>query len=297
MADVNYAQQYSQALAQSYPYVLNYGALYATPNNNRYRITNADTIQIPVLATGGRVDGDVTTIGSFARNFTNTWETKQLVNHRKFSTLVHPTDIDRTNMITSITNITQVFNQEHKFPEMDAYCISKIYADWTAQTMTADSTVLTTDNILSVFDDLMLKMSEARVPENGRILYVTHTVNKMLKQAKELERSLDVKDAGTMINRRVTDIDNVTVIPVPSKLMKTAYDFTNDWKVGATAKQINMFLVYPDSVITPVSYSFSGLDAPTAKSEGKYIYFEESFEDVFILNQKKNGIQFNITTA
>ena len=39
MAVLNYATQYSQALAQAFPFVLNFGALYSTPNNGRYRVT------------------------------------------------------------------------------------------------------------------------------------------------------------------------------------------------------------------------------------------------------------------
>ena len=58
-----------------------------------------------------------------------------------------------------------------------------------------------------------------------------------------------------------------------------------------------MFLVHPSAVITPVSYSFSQLDQPSAGSEGKYIYFEESFEDAFILNKKAGAIQYNITAS
>ena len=58
-----------------------------------------------------------------------------------------------------------------------------------------------------------------------------------------------------------------------------------------------MCLIHPLAVITPVSYQFSQLDEPSAGSEGKYVYFEESFEDVFILNKKKNAIQFNVTAA
>lgn len=295
MADLNYAEAYSQALAQEFPYTLNFGALYNTPNNNRYRFLNAKTIEIPVISTTGRVDGDRDTIGDFARNFENTWEPKELTNHREWSTLVHPMDIDQTNMAVSITNITQVFNEEQKFPEMDAYTVSKIYADWTAQGMTANTTTLTADNILATFDALMQNMTEARVPENGRYLYVTPAISTMLKQAKEIERSLDVKDAGTSINRRVSDIDMVQVVTVPSALMQTAYDFTQGWKKGSTALQINMFLVHPLSVITPVKYTYSNLKAPDASTKGKYLYFEESFEDVFILNNKKDGIQFNIT--
>ena len=58
MAAINYATQYSNALAQAYPYVLNFGALYATPNNGRYRWINAKTIETPNLSVGVRVDAD-----------------------------------------------------------------------------------------------------------------------------------------------------------------------------------------------------------------------------------------------
>jgi hypothetical protein len=77
--------------------------------------------------------------------------------------------------------------------------------------------------------------------------------------------------------------------------MKTLYNFSQDWAVAPSADQINMFLVHPLAVITPVSYTFSRLDQPSAMSEGKYVYYEESFEDAFILNKKAGAIQYNIT--
>lgn len=295
MAALNYAKQYSQALANQFPYVLNFGALYATPNNGRYRIVNAKTIEIPTLTTTGRVNADRDTIGVAARNYDNAWEPKTLTNQRKWSTLVHPMDIDQTNQVASIANITKTFNEFQKFPEMDAYTISKIYADWSAQSMAADTTVLSVNNILETFDTLMLNMDNARVPANGRILYVTHEVKTMLKQAQGLTRNFDVQGNNENVNRIVSRLDEVQVIGVPATLMKTAYNFTTGWAVADTAKQINMMLVHPLVVITPVSYTFAQLESPSALSEGKYVYYEESFEDVFILNQQKHGIQFNIT--
>lgn len=291
---MNYATQYSRALAQAFPYVLNFGALYNTENNNVYRWVNAKTIEIPSISTTGRIDSNRDSITVAQRNYDNAWEPKTLTNQRKWSTLVHPMDVDQTNLVTTIQNITKVFNDEQKFPEMDAYCVSKIYSDWTTLGNTADTTALTIDNVLTVFDNLMLAMDNARVPVNGRILYVTHEVKKLINNADKIYRSIDVQSAADVINRTVNRLDEVEVIGVPSSLMKTLYDFSQGWAPAQTAKQINMFLVHPAAVITPVSYTFSQVDEPSAGSEGKYIYFEESFEDVFILNKKAGAIQFNV---
>lgn len=292
MAALNYAKEYSQALAQAFPYSLYFGALYNTPNNGRYRWTGAKTIEIPTISTTGRVDADRDTIGNAARNYNNSWEPKVLENQRKWSTLIHPADIDQTNHVASIANITHVYNEEQKFPEMDAYTVSKLYADWAGQSKTASTTVLTEENVLAEFDTLMEKMDEARVPVTGRILYVTPAINTLIKNAKQITRTINVESSGSTINRKVSRIDEVEIVPVPSTLMKTAYDFTTGWKAGGSAKQIHMLLVHPIAVITPVSYQFSQLDEPSATTEGKYYYYEESFEDVFILNKKADAIQF-----
>ena len=211
-------------------------------------------------------------------------------------------DVDETNMATTIGNITRVFNEENKFPEMDAYLISKLYSAWTTTVSdegytgkVADKTVLSTDNILQVFDNMMLKMDNARVPANGRILYVTHEVKAMLKEAQGISRSFNVQDSNKSVNRTVNRLDEVEVIGVPASLMKTAYNFTTGYAPSPTADQINMFLVHPLAVITPVKYTFAQLEAPSAMSEGKYVYYEESYEDAFILNNKADALQFNIT--
>ncbi len=291
MAAINYATEYAGTLAQAYPYVLNFGALYNTENDSRYRWVNAKTVEIPSITTTGRVDGDRDTIEQAKRNYDNAWEMKTLTHHRKWSTLVHPMDIDETNMAASISNITGVYNEEHKFPEMDAYAVSEIYRLWTAGGNTADKTVLTKANVLGVFDKMMEAMDEARVPAKGRILYVTPAVKTLIKNADQLSRTVNNGEGG--IDRGVADIDSVEIVTVPKNLMKTAYDFTEGWAVGSGAKQINMLLIHPSAVITPEKYTFARLDEPSAGSEGKYVYFEESYDGVFILNKRMGAIAFN----
>lgn len=287
---LNYADEYQKALVNAFPHVLHFGALYATPNNGRYRWTNSKTIEIPSLSTTGRVNADRDTIGFASRNYENAWTSLTLKNQRKWSTLVHPRDIDETNQVASIANITQTFNEFQKFPEMDSYVASTLYAEATTSGVTPDTATPTVDTILDQIDALMLKMDNERVPATGRILYLTNEMNLILKKA--IDR-VYLNGEGAL-NRTVSRIEELQVVPVPASIMKTAYDFSVGAVAASTAKQINFFIVHPQVVITPVSYTFAQLSEPSAISEGKYVYYEESFEDVFLLPKRAQGIQFNV---
>lgn len=288
MAALNYAQQYAKELAQAYPYVLYSGALWNTENSTKYKVIDAKTIQIPVISVGGRTNGDRDTIGSFTRNFDNAWETKTLKNHRTWQTLVHPKDVDETNQVVSIANITKVMNEEEKFPEMDAYMFSNIYKLRNEQkAITPLDDELTVSNILDKFDEMMDAMDEARVPHSGRILYCDTFTKTLITKAIAIVRS----NAQKTIVRDVERLEEVTITSVPTDLLKTAYTFNNGFEADGGAKDIKMLLVHPSSILPIVSYSFAQLESPSAMSQGKYVYFEESFEDVFILNKRVDAIQ------
>lgn len=295
MAAVNYAEAYERALAQAYPNVLNFGELYNVANNQTYKFVDSKTIHIPSISVSGRKNVNRDAIdGTFQRNVDNSFETKTLTFYREWSTSIDPADVMDTNMILTIQNATKVFNEEQKFPEKDAYTISKIYADWTAEGKIADKTVLTVDNILTVFDKLMEAMDEALVPSTGRLLYVTPAVKTLLKQASNVTLYKDVASQAN-INRVVDRLDEVKLITVPSFLMKTAYDFTTGFEPSLSAKQVNLFLVHPSAILTPNKYAFVGMEAPAAGTKGDYIYYEKEYADVFILNNRTGAIAFNIT--
>ena len=289
--NLNYAKQYSAFLAQAFPYALYFGALYATPNNGRFKWVNGKTIELPHIATAGRRNSDTDSIGTKARRYNVDWKSVTLRNHREWETLVHPSDINFTNGAASIQNITQTYNNEQKFPEMDAYLVSRLYADWKELGKAPYTDTLTKDNILAVFDRMMERQTNKRVPNVGRILYVTPAIETMLKNAVSVYRQVGAGLAAN-IDRAVSNLDKVSIVVVPDELMLTVYDFTEGWEKGATAKQIKMFLVHPQAVITPVSYEFARLDEPSAGSGGKYDYYEESFEDAFILPFKEDAIDY-----
>lgn len=294
---VNYAETYSRELANAYPYVLYSGALWSNENTKKYKVVDAKTIKIPTLSTGGRVDGDRTKIGDFSQNFSNEWETKTLTNHRVWQTLVHPQDVNQTNMVASISNITKTMNETKKFPELDVMMFSTIYSLRNAQkAITAETADLTANTVLTKFDAMMDAMDEALVPVSGRVLYCDTYTKTLIDNAIAIVRNSGDKKLA----RNVSRIEEVDIVSVPTALFKTEYTF-NDGKTSgqtdggfvakSTAKDIAMILLHPSAILPIVSYSFAQLQPPSALSQGKYVYFEESFEDVFILNKRVDAIQ------
>lgn len=296
MAVLNYAELYTQGLQQKFAQGLFFNKLYNVPNNSRIKWVNAKTIQIPRIDVTGMVDVDRDSIGEFTRQVDNSWETKTLQHDREFRTLVDPVDIDETNMAVSIANITGVFNDEQKIPEMDKYMASKLFSEFEEYGGEADTTALTAVNVLEVYDGLMEQMDEAEVPSEGRILYVTPTVYTLLKNADAVGRSLNVAQ-GNRIDRSVYGLDDVELVRVPSSRMKTVYDFTRGATEGAGAVQINMILIHPAAIISPQKYEFVNLDAPRAATGGKYLYYERKYWDVFAIERKVPGMAFNIESS
>lgn len=298
MATLNYATKYERALAQAYPNVLHFSELHQSANNAIYKFLDAKTVKIPFLTTTGRKDVNRDSIdGAFVRNVDKDDQTLTMSFYREWSTLIDPADMDDTNQVVTITNATKVFNETQKFPEKDAYLVSKIYKDWTDLGKTPDTTVLSTSNILSVFDNLMEQMDEDLVPAAGRILYVTPGVKKLLKNAEGIARSMNIQNNQGAIDRNVSRLDEVKIVVVPSALMKTAYTFTTGFAPKGDAGQINMFLVHPTAVITPEKYEFAGTESPSAHTKGDYLYYEKSYEDVFIINNRQAAIAFNVSAG
>src|SRR5690606_624440 len=137
------------------------------------------------------------------QDLANDFETKVLQHDRNVEFYVDAMDVDETNQIVSAANITNVFVTEQAIPELDSYRYSKLLAEQQNYGGTPDTTALDVNNVLQVFDELMEVMDEASVPESGRILYVTPTVHKLLKQAEDIQRTFYVQSGPGRVARAV----------------------------------------------------------------------------------------------
>lgn len=296
MATYSYAEQFGRILAQKYAAESKSDALFNS--NPGVTFLNAQTIKLPRITISGYKDHSRSSIGFNAGSVSNDWEPKKLTFDRDIEIALDPMDIDETNLAVSVANVQNTFEEEQAIPERDAYAFSKLYSEYvTEYSQTPDTTALTAANILAKFDEDMAAMDDAGVPAEGRILYCTPAVHRLLKEADGLQRQINVGGAGSgSINRTVHTLDDVKIKDVPSARMKTAYDFTDGFKPATDAKQINYILIHPSAVVARQKYSYIKLFTPgtDSRTADKYVYQNRRYLDLFLLERKVDGCRMNV---
>ncbi len=292
MAVYDYAESFTSLLQQKYAKELCSDDL--AQSNQQVKFLNAQTIKLPRISISGYKD-HTRTAGFNAGSLANEWEPKKLEHDRDIEFFVDPMDIDETNLTLSVANIQNAFETEQAIPEKDSYRFSKLHAELTAYEGRIDTTVVTAAIFLDAFDTEMAIMDEASVPEEGRILYVTPAMNKIVKEAEGLQRVLTVNTPST-INRKVHSLDDVKIKMVPSARMKTKYDFTDGCVAAKDAKQINWILIHPSCVVARDKYSYIKLFTPgtDSRTADGYLYQNRCYGDLFLLERKVEGCSMNI---
>lgn len=296
MAVYDYAEKFERELQQKYARELTSNSLFGS--NPNVKFMNAQTIKLPKITVSGYKDHNRSALGFNGGTVTNEWEPKKLEHDRDIELFMDPLDVDETNLVLEMANLTNTFENEQVIPETDSYVYSKLYAEadrYKTAGAKVDTTVLTKANILDWFDDRMGEMDDLGVPEEGRELRLTSDMYKLLKQADGISRMLDVSK-GNNIDRRVHSIEDVKIIKVPSARFKTAYNFTNGCVVDDTAKQINMMLCHPSCQVSRQRYSYIKVFTPghDSRTADKYLYQNRKFWDSFMIENKACGMAFNV---
>lgn len=290
---INYATQFERELKQKYKRE----SLTSDLITEKVTFVNAKTIKIPYIELGGFKDH--TRNGGFNRqNVKNDYVTKTLSHDRDVEFFVDTEDVDESNLAVAAANITNTFEEEHAIPEEDCYRISKLYNDYTELGKTADKTVLTTKNILQTYDNYMEELDEAEVPLEGRILYTTPAGERLIKNAEDVQKIFSLNAGGNGFMRAVRSLDDVKIQKLPSSRMKTSYNFTDGCVPGASAKQINMIIVHPKSVLACDKHSYIKLWAPGTHTQGDgFLYQLRKYWDLFVVDTRVDGIKINITDS
>lgn len=295
MAVYDYAEMFTRQLAQKYERELISYDL--TLSNQGIKFLNAQTIKIPRLTVSGYKDHNRSSIGFNTGSVSNDWEPKKLQHDRDIEIPIDPMDVDETNLVVEMANIQNTFEEEQAIPEKDSYRFSKLLTEATTYASNGaavDENVLTKATILEWFDEKMARMDDNSVPQDGRILYLTSAMQKLIKEADGITRTFSVGTAG-VIDRRVHTLDDVIMKQVPSGRFKTKYNFTDGCVPAADAKQMNMILVHPSCVISRDKYAYMKVFTPgtDSRTADKYIYQNRYYTDTFLIERKACGLAIN----
>lgn len=296
MAVYSYAEQFERELQQKYARELtSYDLEKSNPN---VKFINAQTIKLPKITVSGYKDHNRSSMGFNAGTIANEWEPKKLTHDRDIEFALDPMDVDESNLTVEIANVQNVFETEQAIPERDSYRYSKLYSEavaYKANGAVVDTIALTAANILTWFDNQMEIMDDKGVPSEGRILYVTPAINKLLKNADGVGRNINVSSNNGKIDRRVYSLDDVKIVKVPSARLKTKYNFTDGCVPADDAKQINIILIHPSCQVTRQKYAYMKLFTPgtDSRTADKYVYQTREYGDTFLIQNKACGIAIN----
>lgn len=294
--DLNYATEYSKAMANAYPYWSYFSDLYGSPNSATYKPIGGKAVAVQSMTVSGARDVNRDQItGVFNRNFNTQQQVLTMRMDREWDTLADPMDIQE-DPIVNIANITKTFNEFQKVPEMDAYAAFRL-AEAATGFGGVDSATLTADNILATWDSYLAYMVNQRVPRDRIRCKMTPDAYKLLKEAAGITRFVEADTGIRNIDRNVGKLDGVVIMEVPKDIMMSKYDFTDGWAATNDAKQLNILMFDPIAIAAPVVYDTSMMSAPSAQTKGKWLYYERYYYDVFALNQRLPGIFVNIASA
>ena len=295
MPAYEYAGTFTNLLQQKYAKELCSDAL--SQSNQQVKFINAQTIKLPRMTVSGYKD-HTRTPGFNTGTMSNDWEAKKLEHDRDVEFWIDPMDIDETNLTLSMANIQNTFETEQAIPEKDSYRFSKLHSELEAYSGRINTDVITAANFLEAFDEEMSVMDEAGVPEEGRILYVTPSMKKIIKEAEGIQRVMSVTTPST-INRNVHSLDDVMIKMVPSARMKTKYNFTEGCVAAEDARQINWILIHTSCVVCRDKYSYIKLFTPgtDSRTADGYLYQNRSYGDLFILEKKVEGCAMNVSAG
>lgn len=251
--------------------------------NNDFTWTGAHTVKVYKISTATMNDydregtnegnsryGTVASLNATTEEFT-------LSKDRSFTFAIDKMDNDETAQ--QLAGASALARQEREviIPEVDTYVFNKMC---TGAGNKPTAIELTETNIY----DEILKASEAldnaEAPDTGRVLIVTPTTYKLLKQCPDITLDSDVAQEQRL-QGVIAMVDGLSVVKVPAKRLPAQFGFMVCHKVATVAPvKLEDYKVHSDP---------PGISGDLV--EGRIVY------DAFVLENKKNAIYYQAVTA
>lgn len=251
--------------------------------NNDFTWTGAHTVKVYKISTATMNDYDRagtnegnSRYGTVA-SLNATTEELTLTKDRSFTFAIDKMDKDETAQ--QLAGASALARQEREviIPEVDTYVFNKMC---TGAGNTPSAIELTETNIYDEILKATEALDDAEAPDTGRVLIVTPTTYKLLKQCPDITLDSDVAQEQRL-QGVIAMVDGLSVVKVPAKRLPAQFGFMVCHKVATVAPaKLEDYKVHSDP---------PGISGDLV--EGRIVY------DAFVLENKKNAIYYQAVTA
>ena len=242
------------------------------------------------LATYSRATGYV------AGQVVGAWYTLTLATERGREFNIDRMD-DEESLGMAFGTLAGEFMRTEVAPEIDAYRFAK-YASWSAISTTTGAT-LTSSTVLAAIDAASLQLDTDEVPPEGRKLFVSSGVGKMIDAA--VTRMLSTENS---VDRTLKMLDNMQIIRVPQTRFYTVCTL-NSGSGGVDAGGfanagvgINFMLIHPSAVLQVMKHANLKIFTPDENQDmDTYKVQYRLYHDAFVYTNKVDGVYLHKLAA
>jgi hypothetical protein len=217
------------------------------------------------------------------------WETLTLATERGREFSIDRMD-DEESLGMAFGTLAGEFIRTEVAPEVDAYRFAK-YAAWAGVGLVNPDATLSATTVLAAIDAASLVLDEAEVPSEGRLLYISSTVNKFLQSA--VTRMLGNESSA---DRRLQALDGMTIVPVPQSRFYCIATLNAGSAVDAggyanAGNALNFILMHPSAVLQVAKHAGLKLFSPDENQDmdaWKVQY--RLYHDAFVFTNKVAAI-------
>lgn len=263
-------------------------------------------IKIPKITMDGLGDYDRTN-GFTQGNVTLEYETKTMTMDRARSFQLDENEVNESNFVASASNVMSEFQKTAVIPEIEAYRYSKIATLAIAGSKASGGyTPVVTDILSKLKADIA--MVQDVIGDIPLIITMSRLTKNILEGSTEITKQLVMTDfASGAYTTKVSMIDDCPIIPVPSRLLKTAYIFNDGktagqeaggFKADTTAKAINWIICAQNVPIAVSKTDNMRIFDPQINQKARgYGMDYRKYHDLWIPDNKMNGVFVNIKEA
>lgn len=302
---IEYAKIYQEVLDEQFEQEATSGFLEISGGSIKYE--GGKEVKIPVLQMEGLANYDRD--AGFKKGGVNLkFETYELTQDRGRRFSLDANDIDESGFVLTAPGVMGEFQRTMVVPEVDAYRYSTIAQKAIEFDKATYSFNPTEANILQKLLS-EIAIVQDKTGETGNLFIVINSlVAAILNSSDKISKRLDVTEfTKGEVTTKITTLDGIPLIKVPSARMKSAYNFLSGdegeevaggFKAKEDAIDINWLLV-DTSAAKAVSKTDNIRIFDPAINQRAYAWdFDyRKYHDIWILNNKKEGIYANFKGA